>query len=97
MNYWYEFSYVYTVGVDESDKIIGVLERKYVARVVIEDGVESVRPVYNKEGNEVPAYIDTRTFYFNYTTDEKGYVDDVIYDRTEVITDDKYLDSIIRY
>ena len=97
LSYWYEFDYVYTIGADEKNKTIGVLERKSVDRIVVEDGEESVRSAYDSEGNEVPAYVETRSFYFKYTTDEKGYVDDIVYDRTEIITDDKYLDNLINY
>ena len=98
-DYWYEFDYEYSVGVDEENKIVGVGEKK-IANLVCKDretGEESSGIVRDKEGNEVPAYVETRNFYFKYTTDEKGYVDDIVFDRVEVINDDKYLDNLIKY
>ena len=96
-NYWYEFDYSYGIGVDEETKTICVGEKKSVSKLYIENGIEKSGIVYNKEGNEVSAYVETKDFYFTYTTDEKGYVDDIVYDRTETITADKYLDNLIRY
>lgn len=96
-NYWYEFDYSYGIGVDEETKTICVGEKKSASKLYIENGIEKSGIVYNKEGNEVSAYVETRDFYFTYTTDEKGYVDDIVYDRTETIIADKYLDNSIRY
>ena len=53
--------------------------------------------VRDEESNEIPAYVETRNFYFKYTTDEKGYAGDIVFDRVEVINDDKYLDNLIKY
>lgn len=96
-DYWYEFDYKYGAGVDEEKKEVCVGEEKYVSKVFVEDGVEKSGIVRDKDGNEIPAYVETRNIYFKYTTDEKGYVDDIVYDRTEIITDDKYLDNLINY
>lgn len=98
-DYWYEFGYNYHIGVDEENKTICVGEDKYCNRVHKdrETGIETSGIVRDKEGNEVPIDVHTRNFYFTYTTDEKGYVDDIVYDRTEIINDDKYLDSMIKY
>lgn len=98
-DYWYEFIYDYGIGVDENNKIVCVEEEKYVYKTYRdrETEEEHTGTIFDKDGNEVPAYVETRSFYFKYMTDEKGYVDDIVYDRTEVITDDKYLDNLIKY
>lgn len=98
-DYWYEFGYNYHIGVDEENKTICVGEDKYCNKVHKdrETGIETSGIVRDKEGNEAPIDVRTRNFYFTYTTDEKGYVDDIVYDRTEIINNDKYLDNMIKY
>lgn len=96
-DYWYEFNYNYGIGADEEKQEVCVGEDKYASKIFVEDGIEKSGIVRDKDGNEVPAYVETRNIYFKYTTDEKGYVDDIVYDRTKIITDDKYLDNIIKY
>lgn len=98
-DYWYEFIYDYGVGVNEENKAVIVTENKSAALVYKEreTGKEGVGIVRDKNGVEAPVYVNTRKFYFTYTLDEKGYVDDIKYDRTEIINDDKYLDNLIKY
>ena len=97
VDYWYEFNYSYSVGVDEDNKEICVGEEKNVSKIFEEEGNEKVGIVWDIKGEEMWPSMETRKFYFKYTIDERGYVDDVIFDRIEIITDDKELDSLIKY
>ena len=49
------------------------------------------KPGSKYEGQEL--YDTLRKIYFDYTLDEKGYLDDVKYSHTQIITDEKEFDN----
>lgn len=95
VNTWLALNYEYSIGVNEEEKNVYVMETKNVEFLYEEDGKIRGRVVFDEKGNEMTeSSIDTRQFTFKYTLDDKGYVDDVEFVDEIKLADDKYLDHL---
>ena len=92
---WLHFYYEYSVGVDEEEKKVNIVETKNVELLFEEDGDLRSRVVFDEKGNEMTENSkDTRKFTFKYVLDKNGYVDDIEFVNEIKLVDDKYLDHL---
>ena len=97
MDYEYKYSYGYNIGCDRENQFAVVDVSKSIS-YVCEDGTSG--SLWGKKGSKYEGkelYAELKTIYFKYKLDEKGYLDDIWFDHTEVLNSEQDLDNSVNF